>query len=414
MAGTFINHTLVAREAVRQLKNHCVMGNLVFRGYEEEWKKNPNGWKIGNSITLKAPVYFRVKNGAVIDVVNVVERSTTFTLSYRKHVAWPITSQEMTLNIDKFSKRFITPAMQALGNYIDETLLSLYKGIPNQVGTPGTTPNKFYTFAEASAVLSDEGCPQQDRSVVMDPWAQASMADNLKGLFQAQIVGQVIGQGSVPQLATFTPYMSQNVQTHTNGTWASGITVQKDGASSEGDTTLAIKSDGTTNTALQGDIFTIATVNSNNPISGASTGRLRQFVVDANATMDGSGEIAALQATPGTAPHNIYSASASEDYLPYQTVVALPANNDAVTIAGTTGQTYKANLAFHKDCLGLCMVPLEIPASASWSAQESYEGYTIRVIRDYDVTNDQEYIRFDVLFGVKVLNPFLGCRIAGA
>jgi hypothetical protein len=35
------------------------------------------------------------------------------------------------------------------------------------------------------------------------------------------------------------------------------------------------------------------------------------------------------------------------------------------------------------------------------------------VVRDYDVINDQEYIRFDVLYGVKVLNPFMACRIAG-
>jgi len=59
------------------------------------------------------------------------------------------------------------------------------------------------------------------------------------------------------------------------------------------------------------------------------------------------------------------------------------------------------------------MVPLEMPASVGWGAQESAGGYSIRVIRDYDVINDQEYIRFDVLYGRMVINPFLGVRIAG-
>jgi len=207
--------------------------------------------------------------------------------------------------------------------------------------------------------------------------------------------------------------MSQNVRTHTNGTAASGLTIQKDGATSEGDETLAIKSGGTTETFKEGDIFSIATVNSVNPISGEDTGSVRQFVVDADATMDGSGEVAALTCTPGTDPYKIYSASATEKYLPYQNVSAVPANDDVITVAGDTGAQYKANLAFHKDAFGLAMVPLEMPVSAAWKAQESYNGFTIRVIRDYDVTNDQEYIRFDVLFGYKTLNPLLACRIAG-
>ena len=61
MASTFVNPTMVARECLRQLKNNCVMGNLVFRGYEEEWKKNPNGWKIGSSVTVKAQYIFASK-----------------------------------------------------------------------------------------------------------------------------------------------------------------------------------------------------------------------------------------------------------------------------------------------------------------------------------------------------------------
>lgn len=414
MADTFINPTIVAREGVRQLKNMCVIGNLIHRAHEDEWKTLSNNWKKGDTITLKAPVYFRVKDGATISTADLLERSTTFQINYRKHVAWDITSQEMTLDIDKFSQRFITPAMQALANYIDVTVLGLYNGIPAQVGTPGTTPSDFYTFASAGAKLTDQAVPLENRSCVIDPWAQANVADTLKGLFHQEMVGDAVRRARFGNIAGFDMYTSQNVNTHTNGTWASGLTVQKDGASSEGDTTLAIKSDGTSETVKQGDIFTIATVNSVNPISGASTGNLRQFVVDADASMDGSGDIASLQTTPGTSPYAIYSGSAGATYLPYQNVSALPANNDAISIAGTTGEEYKVNLAFHRDCLALAMVPLAMPASVTWGARDTYEGFSIRVVRDFDVVNDKEYIRFDVLFGVKILNPFMGCRIAGA
>ena len=64
MSNTWINPTMVAKECNRQLENNTVMGRLVHRAHEAEWQKNPNGWKIGSSLTIKCPVYFRVQDGA--------------------------------------------------------------------------------------------------------------------------------------------------------------------------------------------------------------------------------------------------------------------------------------------------------------------------------------------------------------
>jgi hypothetical protein len=414
MSNTFINPTVVAKEALMQLENNCVMGNLVYRGYEKEFNTTNNGYKVGSSVTIKAPVYFRVKTGATIDTVELREEDTTFTVTTRQHVSWPITSQEMTQNIDKFSERFIQPAMQALADKIDNTLLALYQGVPNQVGTPGVTPQNFLTFAQAKAVLMDNACPQDNLSCVIDPWAEAYLKDNLKGVFNQSMTDDIIRRGNLgTSLSGFQMYTSQNVQTHTCGT-AAGLTTNlvDDATTADGDTTITIDQNGSwSNTLTAGDIFTIAGVNGVNPISGASTGRLRQFVCTTAVTDAGNEQ--AISCIPGTAPYQIYSSTATETTLPYQNIVTLPADNAAINIAGTASLAHKVNLAFHKNALGLCMVPLEVPASVSWKAQMSENGYSIRVIRDYDVINDLEYIRFDVLYGVKVLNPFMACRIAG-
>ena len=334
-------------------------------------------------------------------------------MNYRKHVAYKVSTQDMTLSIDAFSDRFIKPAMEALANYIDTTMLGLYKGIPNQVGTPGTTPSQFYTFAEAQAVLADHGVPQGNRHCVVDPWAQAKMADSFKGLFVGDKVNASINRGEMGgMIAGFNMYTSQNVNTHTCGTAAGLSTMLVDGTSSEGDTTITVDQNGSLAVvATQGDIFTVGSVYGVNPISGTSTGRLRQFVVEAATSSTGNDDD--WSCTPGVAPWNIYSASAAEKYLPYQTVDALPADNAAVTVAGTASLQHKVNLSFHRDALGLCMVPLEMPDSASWKARETHKGYSIRVYKFLDGVNDTEYIRFDVLFGIKVLNPFMACRIAG-
>ena len=394
-----------------QLENNCVMANLVFRGYEEEWQNTVNGYKKGSSITAKAPVYFRVKDGETIDVVDLREEDISLSLDYRKHVAYKLSGNEMTYNIDRFAKRFITPAMQAIGNYIDNQLLGLYKYIPNQVGTPGVTPDSFYSIASANAVLTDHAVPQDSRNCVLDPWATAKMSDSLKGLFHREIVGNAVEKAKLGQLSGFSMYESQNVNTHTCGTAAGVTTVLVDGAASEGDTTITMDQNGSWAVTLtQGDVFTVGSVYGVNPISGDSTGNLRQFVVEAAAGTTGTET--AVSCTPGVAPWQIYSASATEKTLPYQTVDALPANNAAVTVAGTASLAHKVNLAFHENALALFMVPVEAPDTLN-VARKNYKGFSICITIGGDIVNFVNYIRYDVLFGIKAINPFMACRIAG-
>jgi hypothetical protein len=303
--------------------------------------------------------------------------------------------------------------MQALANKIDYDLLGLYTNIPNQVGTPGVTPSKFLTFAEAQATLADFSTPMQDRYCVVDPWCQAQMADAFKGLFAADKVKDAINSGSMGgMIAGFDMHMSQNVRTHTCGTAAGVSTLLADGATTDGDSTMDIDQNGSWAVTFKaGDIFTVANVNGVNPITGLATGRARQFVVTAD--VGTSGNEGTCSIIPGTDPWFLYDSSAAETYLPYQTIDTHVVDNAAVTCAGSASLAHKVNLAFHRDCMGLVMVPLEMPASATWKAQKSYKGYSMRVIRGYDIINDVEYIRFDVLYGKRVLNPLMGCRIAG-
>jgi len=412
MSDVFLNPTIVAKEALRQLRNNCVMGGLVYRGYESEWTKQHNGYKVGTSITLSLPNYFRVKEAVAMDPVEFNFRSDTMTLETQTHVAVQLTSAEMTLNLDAFSDRFIKPAMQALSNHVDSRILRMYRDVPAQVGTPGTTPSTFLTYAQAAQYLNEMAAPMDQRSVVINPAAQASIADGLKGLFHQPMVGQMVKKGTMGQIAGLDMYMSQNVNTHTCGTQAGSAAAVDDGGITEGDNIIHM--DGfaaAASTFTHGDIFTIADVQAVNPISGIATGSSRQFVVDADAT--GSGSEQDIYCTPGTAPNPIYSSLAGEQYLPYQNVNTLHAHGAVVTVAGSSGLVHPVNLAFHKDAFALCMVPLQMPASVSWGAQASDDGYSIRVVRDYDVTNDQESIRFDILYAIKCINPFLACRVAG-
>lgn len=414
MSNAFNNPTIFATEALRQCENSCVSGNLVFRGYEGEWRKQHNGYKPGQSISITAPVYFRAKSGSTVDVVDLVERSITMTLSNRWHVAWELTTEEQTYNIDEYSERFIKPAMEALANKIDSSVMSLYKYIPNQIGTPGVTPKDFLTFAKANSLLTDHATPEGSRNVVINPDVQAYMLDHLKGVFNPGMVGPAIERAKLPPLAAMNAYVSNNVQVHTPGTSAGVADLAVDAtAPVEGATGFTIDngSGDWTTTLATGDILSIASVNGVNPVTGQSFGKPRQFVVRADVTA--AGTEALVSTIPGVAPFEMYSASATEQYLPYQNMDALPAENAVVTVAGTASTPYPVNMAFHRDALALAMVELAMPKTAVWGATKSHKGFAIRVYRYLDGGNDKEVIRFDALWAVQAINPFFGVRIAG-
>ena len=59
------------------------------------------------------------------------------------------------------------------------------------------------------------------------------------------------------------------------------------------------------------------------------------------------------------------------------------------------------------------MVPLEMPDGAAFKARESRNGLSVRVIKSYDVDNDTDIIRLDIMYGVKTIYPELAVRLLG-
>lgn len=419
MSNAFSNPTIFAKEMIRHLKNSLVVGNTIHRGYKSEWSKEHNGYKPGQSISIDLPHYFRVKDGATVDTADILSRSTTLSLNNRKHVAYTLTSAEQTYNMDMMSEKLIKPAMMALAEYIDRDTLGMYTDIANQVGTPGTTPSNFYTIGQAAARLTEEAAPKMDRHCVLNSQATLKLADNLKGVLHREIVGTAIQQASVGPIAGMKLYESESVNRHTCGTWGGSSAVLVDDTVANGDNTINLDQNGAGSalTVKHGDIFTIADVNSVNPASGQSTGQARNFVVDADATFAdaGGGDYNLdITCTPGTDPYAIYDSTANETYLPYQNIDTLPVNNAAVTIPGSSGLIYPVNLAYHRDCMAIAMVPLVMPQSAVWGTRMTTEdGLSVRCYKYLDGANDAEVIRFDILYAKKCINPFLGCRIAG-
>ena len=401
MSNTILTPTVIAKEALRILSNNLIFVNKVNRTWEGEFDKEVNGYKPGSSVNIRKPARFTSTTSVPLAVQDFTEQYTSLSINTQRHVDVKFSSQELTLNLTDFSTRVLEPVMTQLANDIDTDALQMYQDVNNIVGTPGSTPNSFLSLGNAFARLGQEAAPTTPLTTVLDPLASIYMADAMKGLFSQDIVNEAIESGSINRILSDVK-MAQGIRQHTVGTL--GGTPLVNGTTVSGATTLV--TDGWTaaaaNRLKKGDVFTIAGVYAVNPLTRQTTGVLRNFVVTADTASDGSGN--------ATIP--IYPAIISSGAL--QTVTALPADNAALTIlTGSSATSYAQNMMFHRDAFAFASVPLEMPKGVDFSAMERYKGITVRVVRQYDINNDQLPCRVDVLYGYKTVFPELACRITG-
>ena len=403
MANTLLTIDMITNEALMVLENNLVMARRVNRMYD--WQFARSGGKIGNVVNVRKPVRYIVSDGPTLQVQDATETYVAVPLQSRKHVDFTFSSEDLTLSIDMFSDRFIKPAVAALANKVDLDGLALYKDVYQSVGTPGTTPSALLTYLQAGVKLDDSATPMDGmRNMVLNPLAQATIVDALKGLFQSS--EQIKKQYMMGQMGTavgFEWMMDQNINVHATGTWS--VAGAMNGATASG--ASSIVTNGWTTAALKkGDVFTIGTLAAGvvavNPQSRQSTGALQQFVVTADIS-DTAGDM-----TIAISP-TIYSSG------PQQNVVAVPLTAQAINMLGTTGVQTPQNLAFHKDAFTLVMADLEMPGGVDMAARKSdpNSGISLRVVRQYDINNDLFPCRIDVLYGWATLRPELACRVAG-
>jgi len=392
--NTLVSSSIVTKESLLQLENQLGMAKLVYRDWENKFGKD------GETLSIRKPNVFRATKARVRTNSALTESTTTLTRATQTHVSFEWSTKQMTDTIERISERYVQPAMSAIANVIDVDLYALYKSVYNQVGTPGSAPDGYDVFADARRRLNEEAIPLKNRFVNLNPEAEAEVLKGLKGLFNEKLINDIIADGALGSLAGLDFYMAQNVQNHTTGLFSTSATPVVNGASQTGATLVTDGFNASSSTVKEGDVFTIAGVYAVNPKTGASTGSLRQFVVTADTTSSGGAM------TIPISPSIIVDGA-------LQTVTASPADGAALTFAGTEDTSYPVNIAYHKDCFTLACRPLEIPQSVTWGARESYNGLSVRAIKAYDIDEDKEVLRFDVLYGVLCQNPSFGCRIIG-
>jgi hypothetical protein len=415
MANTTLQADVVAKAALAILENELGWVGQLYRAPEEEFSNSVNGYKVGDTIRIRRPADFTVRSGATMNLQDVIEGRTTLTVDQQIGVDFSFTSSDLTLKIEDLSERVMKPAMSSIVNYMAKDVATvMYQGAYNWVGTAGTSINSFSDFALGPQRLDEMAVPQDGRLGIMSPADWWGFVSGQAGVYVQDIARDAIRSGKLGNIGGIDLFMSQVTPTHTTGS-RTNTTPLTEGASQEVtyDTakntwTQSLITDGwaSSTTLRAGDVFTLDGVYMVNPKTKVSTGIKQQFVVTANKTAD---ETTSNPTTLTISPPIILSG-------PHQTVTLTGvASTDELTITniGTASTNYVQTMVFHKNCMALACVPLEMPQGAVNAARKSYKGISVRVIPVYDGVNDVSKWRLDLLYGRSLIDPRMITRISG-
>ncbi len=403
MANTILTPTAVTREGLRILHQKLNFVGTVHRDYDDSYAKD--GAKIGDSLKIRLPNQYTVRTGATLSTQDTTESSVTLQVATQKGVDVNFTSAELTMDLDSFSERVLEPAMSVLAANIESDALSMYKDVYNEVSDVGAA----MTFADtlnASKVLTDNLAAYSKRCLLLDTQANVDMVDALKGLYNDQSkIAKNYREGRVASnfIGFSDVYENTLMPIHTTGTddGTGDYLVNDAGTIAEGSVSLTV--DTGAGTWKKGDIFYMASVNRVHPETKADTGVLQQFVV----TADAAATATSISFTPA-----LYSSGAK------QNVSAMPANNAALsklesdrsTAVGASAD-YRVSMGYHKEAFAFATADLVKPTGVDFCAREVVDGISMRIVRDYDISNDKFPCRIDVLYGYKAIRPELACRI---
>lgn len=404
MPNVFSNPDMLAAKSLLFFKNSLVAAELVDRQWESKF--GIEGAKIGDTCRLRQANNATVTVGNAFVSEDIEEATRTLRIDTPLQCGFTMDNADMALTVDRFEERYAIPRTRALANYIDRWLLQLVRDVPNAVGTYNTAPTALANFQAPLTRLREFGVPDdiEDMFFVVDPDSEEVAVRVLSGLFQSERkLREQYERGEMGQALGVRWRRSQNIYAHTTGLLGGAASAVVNLA---GQTGATLNIDGVTASqspwARQGDMFTVASVNAVNPITGVQKNFARQFTVTADVNSNGSGEVA-LPIYP-----SIVTSGAR------QTVSAAPANDAVVTMFDTTGSVVANQpLLMHRYAFALAIAPEPavkgVHASSMKTAEDAPIG--IRYVCWYDGNTNSFRFRYDVLAGRLAQNPDFACRL---
>ena len=408
MSNSLLTPTTITREALRVLHQKLNYVGTVNRQYDDRFANS--GAKIGETLQIRLPNEFTVRTGKTLDAQDVDEKSVALTVATQKGVDMNFSTRELTMTIDEFSARYIDPAMSVLAANIEADAMNMYKDVYNEISDVGaaiSTSGDLSFVLKAAKVLTDNLAPVSGRSLNLNTQDNVDLVNALKGLFndpakvskqyrEGMVASNFLGFADVFQNTLWPVHVTGSDDG--TGDYLTDINAGEDNGS---DGSLHV--DTGAGTFKKGDVIYIEDVYRVHPETKVNTGKLQPFVVTADfAGGEGDLKIAPSIIASG-ARQNVNAPAVDGKKI-------MKVESDGTTPVGANAD-YNISLAYHKDAFAFATADLIKPEGVHFSGREVLDGISMRIVRQYDINNDNLPCRIDVLYGYKAIRPQLACRL---
>jgi hypothetical protein len=392
MSNTILTPTAVTREALRILHQKLNFIGTINRQYDDSFAKS--GAKIGTALKIREPNQFQIRTGKTLDAQDISEESQTLTVATQKGVDVNFSSAELTMSLDDFGKRILDPAMAVLAANIEADAMSMQLDVYNAVHDDGNAI-VYNDVLDGRVKMQNRLAPSGDRTANLNSVDMADLVKDTKALFNNQNeIAKQYKEGYMGRAAGFDFMENTLWPGFTRGAADANYVCNTSTGITSG--TATITTTAGSGAVVVGDIITVAGVFAVHPETKVSTGQLQPFVITAAASGAAAWAVSPTPVTSGAKQNiSIVSAGASK----------------AVTVSGTASAVYGSSLLYHKDAFTFVTADLQMPGGVDFARREVQDGLSLRIVRDYDINNDNMPCRIDVLYGYKTLRPGHACRL---
>lgn len=373
--------------------------------------------KSGTQVDFKRPHDYksdRTADGDIsaVDSSDIIAGKATGTVQdyFTVHMDWDEVDQ--ALKLDKLDEILKPSAARLVTDLETDFGAFMYKNCNLHYGVPGTAIDAWSDVAGANALMDSIGVPNDGRrSYVMNPFVTAALADvqNSLGNGSDSLVNTAWENSIVSnKLAGLRAMSSNSLASRTSmvGADRAGTVVGTPDATyvTAKDTmtqSIAVTAFQASATIKAGDIVTIdgatrlSLATRDGFVDNTGSQRIWSGVVTADVTLGVSGEGTLVVAGPA-----IFEANGQ-----YNTASAALAENDVITVLGSTGAVYQPAMFYHEDAFGIGTVPLN-KLFATDTIATTEDGMQIRITKYSDGAANKQKIRFDLLPAYSVFNPF--------
>jgi hypothetical protein len=392
MSNTILTPTAVTREALRILHQKLNFIGSINRQYDDSFAKS--GAKIGSTLKIREPNQFQVRTGKVLDAQDISEDSQTLTVATQKGVDVNFSSAELTMSLDDFGKRILDPAMAVLAANIEADAMAMALDVPNALYDNGNAI-VYNDVLDGRVQMQRSLAPAGDRTANMNSVDMADLVKDTKALFNNQSeIGKQYKEGFMGRAAGFDFMENTLWPGFTRGAANGSYVCNTSSGITSG--TATITTTAGSGAVVVGDTITVEGVYDVHPETKASTGQLKQFVITTAASGASAWAVSPTPITSGAKQNClIVSAGASK----------------AVTIGGTASADFGTSLLYHKDAFTFVTADLVMPNGVDFARREVQDGLSLRIVRAYDINNDNLPCRIDILYGKKAIRPQWASRL---